>query len=317
MQLGRRALVSGGVAIGIAALTAPSLLRRGGSGRTVRLGYTKAGPMIGLRARSRLELMLAAKGIGTSWSEFPAGPDLLEAMGAGALDFGMTGNTPPIFAAANGLPIRYVGYEPAAPMLEALLVGPRSSITDLASLKGGRVAVTRGSNAHYLLLSLLRRHGLDPEQIDIAYLQPADAGAALANGSIDAWAIWDPLMSSAVAAGHARILADARGASDNHYFYIASTAFSAEKPLVALILNELRLTGQWINDHPHEAANVLEENTGLAASVWKVALSHARFGAKAIDAAPIVEQQRIADTFLAAGLLKRPVTVSDAMTFIA
>jgi len=316
VQLGRRALVSGGVAAGIAALAVPSLLHRGTSGRIVRLGYTKAGPMIGLRARGRLELMLAAKGIGTSWSEFPAGPDLLEAMGAGALDFGMTGNTPPIFAAANGLPIRYVGYEPAAPMLEALLVGARSAVSDLASLKGGKVAVTRGSNAHYLLLSLLRRHQLSPEQIDIAYLQPADAGAALANGSIDAWAIWDPLMSSAIAAGHARILADARGASNNHYFYIARTDFAAEKPLVALILDELHLTGQWINDHPIEAASVLEANTGLAAAVWREALSHARFGAKAIDAVPIVEQQRIADTFLAAGLLKRPVTVSDAVASI-
>lgn len=58
---------------------------------------------------------------------------------------------------------------------------------------------------------------------------------------------------------------------------------------------------------------MLEANSGLAASVWKVALSHARFGAKAIDAAPIVEQQRIAYTFLAAGLLKRPVAVSGAM----
>lgn len=269
--------------------------------------------MVGLRARGRLDLALGAKGIGTSWSEFPAGPELLEAMGAGALDFGMTGNTPPIFAAANGLPIRYVGYEPAAPMLEAVLVGAGSKIVDVGALAGRKVAVTRGSNAHYLLLTVLRRHGLTAGQVDIAYLQPADAGAALASGNVDAWAIWDPLMSAAVAAGHARILVDARGASANHYFYLASAAFAAERQLVALVLGELRLTGEWINGHRDEAAQVLEANSGLAASTWKVALGHARFGARPIEAAPLIEQQKIADDFLAAGLLKRPVTVAASL----
>ena len=49
-----------------------------------------------------LERALAASGDTVSWKLFTAGPQLLEALGAGALDLGDTGETPPIFAQAAG-----------------------------------------------------------------------------------------------------------------------------------------------------------------------------------------------------------------------
>jgi len=42
------------------------------------------------------------------WTEFPSGPPLLEALNVGAIDFGNTGEAPPIFAQPRGAPIQYV-----------------------------------------------------------------------------------------------------------------------------------------------------------------------------------------------------------------
>ena len=44
----------------------------------------------------------------STWNEFTSGPPLLEALGAGALDFGSTGDVPPLFAQAAGGDLLYV-----------------------------------------------------------------------------------------------------------------------------------------------------------------------------------------------------------------
>jgi len=67
----------------------------------VRLGYQKGGGNFAiLKDWGKLERQLQSTGITVRWAEFPAGPQLLEAMNDGALDIGVAGDTPPIFAQA-------------------------------------------------------------------------------------------------------------------------------------------------------------------------------------------------------------------------
>jgi len=56
---------------------------------------------------------------------------------AGAIDFGNTGEAPPIFAQAAGDAIVYVAHEPPAPRGEAILVPKNSPIKTLAGLRTG------------------------------------------------------------------------------------------------------------------------------------------------------------------------------------
>ena len=79
----------------------------------------------------------------------------LEALNAGAIDFGSVGETPPIFAQAAGARLTYVAHEPPAPRGEAILVAKDSPIQTVADLKGKKVALNKGSNVHYLLVRAL------------------------------------------------------------------------------------------------------------------------------------------------------------------
>ena len=107
-----------------------------------------------------LDERLGPQGCSVTWTEFPAGPQLLEAMNVGAVDFGTTGEAPPIFAQAAGAPLLYVGFEPPAPRGEAILVPEDSPVTSVADLKGRKVALNKGSNVHYLLVARSRMPGL-------------------------------------------------------------------------------------------------------------------------------------------------------------
>ncbi len=110
-----------------------------------------------------------------SWVEFPAGPQMLEALNVGSIDLGSTGDIPPIFAQAAGADLVYVGVEPPKPKAEVILVPENSDIKSVADLKGHKVAFQKGSSSHNLLLRALQEAGLKFTDIQPVYLTPADA----------------------------------------------------------------------------------------------------------------------------------------------
>lgn len=81
----------------------------------IRIGYQKWGTCSILKHRGTLEVALRQFGGSVEWIEFPSGPPLLEALNAGSIDFGHTGDSPPIFAQAAGVPLIYVGASTPCP----------------------------------------------------------------------------------------------------------------------------------------------------------------------------------------------------------
>src|SRR5215216_5498090 len=80
--------------------------------KVVRMGYQKVGAFALLKARGILEERLKPLGYTVTWKEFPGGPQLLEGVKAGAVDFAHSGEAPPIFAQAAGAPLLDSGHEP-------------------------------------------------------------------------------------------------------------------------------------------------------------------------------------------------------------
>ncbi len=76
----------------------------------LRIGYQKYGTLVLLKAKGSLEKRLAEQGVNVQWTEFPGGPQLLEGLNVGSIDFGVTGETPPVFAQAAGADLLYVAY---------------------------------------------------------------------------------------------------------------------------------------------------------------------------------------------------------------
>src|ERR1700712_547682 len=192
-------------------------------GKTFRIALQKgAGNLVFLKERGILERKLAPLGWSVTWTEFQAGPQLLEALNVGAADFGLVGEAPPIFAQAAGANIVYAGYEAASPKNEAIIVPKDSAIKTVKDLKGKRVALNKGSNVNYLLVRALEANGLNYDDIVPAYLAPADARAAFERGSVDAWVIWDPYYAAAEISLGARTIVDGTGLAPNVSFYMAS-----------------------------------------------------------------------------------------------
>jgi sulfonate transport system substrate-binding protein len=283
-----------------------------GQDKVVRIGYQKYGKLVLLKGKGSLEEKLKPLGYKVVWTEFPSGPPLLEAMNVGAIDFGIAGETPPIFAQAAGAPLVYLAYDPPAPQGEAILVPKDSALKSVADLRGKKVALNKGSNVHYLLVKALEKAGLKYGDIQPVFLAPADALAAFTRGSVDAWVIWDPYEAAAEASTGARILADGTGAVSNYQFYFTSKNFLAhDAKAVDVVLEALNEADDWTKNNIEAVAEQLSPSVGLPASVLAVSLKRESYGVRPISDDVIASQQRIADTFFGLGLLPKAITVSD------
>ncbi|KVN29682.1 sulfonate ABC transporter substrate-binding protein [Burkholderia pyrrocinia] len=296
----------------LVALSAASAFAQGGADHVVRIGYQKAGLLSVVKAQGALETRLKPLGYRVQWFEFPAGPQLLEALNANSIDFGYTGAPPPVFAQAAGVRFVYVGAEPPAPHNEALIVKPDSPIKSVADLRGKKVALQKGSSANYLLLKALQKAGVRYDEIRPVYLPPADARAAFESGNVDAWAIWDPYYAAAQDSLKARTLSDYTGLTATHNFYEATRDFAQRNPaIVAAILQQARATGLWVNGHPAETAALLAPKVGLPQPLVEAWIRRVPFGAVPVDEKIVATQQGVADAFRDAKLIPQKLAVGD------
>jgi sulfonate transport system substrate-binding protein len=286
--------------------------------RTLHIGYQKYGTLVFEKARGTLEKRLAPLGVTVSWTEFLGGPTLLEAMGAGSIDFGITGDAPPIFAQAGGVDLAYVGVEPASPHGEAIIALKSSPIRSVADLRGKSIALNKGSNVHNLLVRVLAANGLSIKDVRPVYLKPSDARAAFENGSVDAWAIWDPYLAAAETALPTRKIADGVTANgkvidENREYFLASRDYAhANADVIKLLMQDLGETEAYASAHHAEMVKLLAPAMRMDPAAVKLAIDRLAFGAMPVTAANLASQQDIADLFASLKLIPKKIDVGQS-----
>ncbi len=283
--------------------------------KTLRIGYQKFNTLNILKGAGHLEAALKPLGWNVQWSEFATGPVLLEALNAGAIDFGHAADTPSVFAQAAGVRAVYLAAEQPYPQGIAILVSQDSSLKSVADLKGKRIAVGRGWNVQYLLVRALEDAGLSFDDIQPAWVNnAADARSAFESGRVDAVGLWDPFLAGAELAGKPRVLRNGEGLSNNRTFYLAATDFAEKQgPVLRTVFAELRKTNEWADRNPQAVAEQLAPQLGVPVPVLALATGRRHYTAVPVDAGIVAEQQRIADTFYKLKLIPRNVQVREAV----
>ena len=250
------------------------------------------------------------------WREFPAGPQMLEALAVGAVDLGYVGNTPPIFAQAADKDLSYAGYEVYPAHALAVVLPKHSKIKSIEDLKGKRIALQKGSSAHELLAKVLQKAGLTWQDIQPIWLPPADARAALDKGSIDAWSIWDPYLSAVQLTGKVDVLIDGNDFPKTYSYYIANPKFTSAHPqALDKILKSLNQADTWIVNNQTLAVDLYSSSTGLTKDVAKSAIDRRLKPSpiRALSDENIQSQQKIADLFYAEKLIPKKINIQDAI----
>jgi sulfonate transport system substrate-binding protein len=274
---------------------------------TLRVGDQKGGSRALLRAAGLLNTPYDIE-----WSEFTSGPPLLEGIASGELDIGGVGNTPPLFAAAAGSEITAVYANTTTGAVDTILVPKGSPIDSVKELKGKTVALAEGTSANYHLLAQLQRVGLTYDDVEVQDLEPPDALAAFTSGSVDAWAIWDPYAAQAQVQYGAEQIASGKGVTNGFNFQMAaneSLESRATRAAIEEYVGRLAQAQRWSNRHPDQWAEVWAKETGRSTKVTGAAVDRRFLTPVPIDHKVLASEQRIADTFVRAGLIPEPLDV--------
>jgi sulfonate transport system substrate-binding protein len=307
----RRVLLAAALALAAAAsITTPVSAE---TTAEVRIGYQKYGVLTIAKAQGGIDAKLAERGYDVRWIEFPAGPQLLEALNVGSIDLGTTGEAPLIFAQAAGAPWSMSATSRERRRARRSSCPRRLPCAASPTSRAARSPSTRARTSITCWCGCWRRTASPIATCSRSSCR-RPTRAAFERGAVDAWAIWDPFPAAAQAATDARVLADGTGLVANHQFYLASRPFlDAHPDLVSLILDELRRSGEWALADPARAARLLSPQVGIPAEVLEVAVRRQRYGVEHLSEAVIAEQQRIADGFRALGLIPKPIAVREAV----
>ncbi|WP_029584317.1 sulfonate ABC transporter substrate-binding protein [Bradyrhizobium sp. URHD0069] len=302
------------ISLGSAALAALSREARAlTSIKEIRVGYQKNGVLVIARQQAVLEKHFSSQGIDVKWIEFSSGPPMLEAMNVGSVDYGAVGDSPPVFAQAAGAAIVYAAGQPITNG-QGILVPPNSPIRSIADLKGKRVGFTKGSSAHNVIVQTLEKAGLSYSDIMPVYLTPPDAGPAFANGSIDAWSIWDPYFAIGETRQNGCILVNASEITKTNSFYIANRDFAkSHGAVLQQLIDVTSSAAKWAEAHRDEVAKSLSAITGIPLDIQTVAANRSSFAVGPITDDIVATQQGVADRFFKLGLIPKPVVVRDAV----
>lgn len=263
---------------------------------TLRVGDQKGGTEALLRAAGALEELPYA----VEFSTFTSGPPQIEAATAGKIDFAITGNTPPIFGAAAGAKVKVVSTYDGGGFGDQILVHSDSPLQSIADLRGKSIALAKGSSAHGHTLVQLNRAGLTPADVQLVFLQPADALSAFTQRRVDVWAVWDPYTAQAEQELPVRSIARATGITNGAGFGIASdVALADPKRNSALsdLLVRYAKAVHWAHDNPDQWAQRYAEDVGLAPEVGALAQGRSlRLPADLSDEL-VASEQEMADLF--------------------
>lgn len=145
---------------------------------------------------------------------------------------------------------------------------------DWQNLKGRKVAVEKQFPGHFLLLMLLKQHGLKPSDIETIDLGGDKMGKALAAGAVDAAVTWEPWISRAPDLAHSKKLFT-----------------TSEQP--GLIIDTLAIRSDVLDSRPRDARTLVEGT--LRAIDW------------------ITRNSEEADTLIGSIFKSRPEAVKDML----
>jgi len=212
---------------------------------------------------------------------FRAGPEIMTAFAAGALDMAYVGEAPATTAVANkaakAVVLAQVNTEGSALVVNA----EDSGIAKLADLKGKTVAVPGHSTVQdFLLKKALKKHQVNLKQINIVVIKPPEMISALRTRQVDAFIAWEPYPSQAITMGSGRHLLTSHQMWADHpcCVLVADTKFFKAHPkkAQAVVRAHVQAT-DFINQHPDEAAKIGVKYTGLDEDTVRQAMKTVKY----------------------------------------
>lgn len=267
----RRRVIGAGAALGIAPFViTPSKAQ----GSPIRFGFQNTSwGSIGMVAEA--EDIFRRNGVNVSVNRFDSGKAVRDAMIANRIDIGVLGTTPLIVGVAKGdvAPVAMAMY---AGRTNSIIVAKNSGIKSIKDLKGKKIGSQVGSATNNVFVTkVLPKYGLTEKDVQIINTKFGNHVAALAGGSVDAFAGVEPFPSVAVTEGLGISIIDYQDFDIVPVWLgINTPILESRKKDVLGFLKAWVATIDILNKSPEKAAKIVQENfTKMGFTISEKAIS--------------------------------------------
>jgi NitT/TauT family transport system substrate-binding protein len=208
---------------------------------------------------------------------FKAGPELMSAFAAGALDIGYVGVAPATTAVANKA-AKVVLLAQVNTEGSAIVVKKDGKVRTVADLVGKTVAVPGSATVQDTLFrKALSRSKIPVEQVNIMVLKPPEMIEALRTDQIDAFVAWEPFPAKAATMGVGRSIATSHEIWKDHPCCVlaADEKFLERHPEQARAIVRAHVKAiELIRQSPEEAVRVGVKYTGMDEATIRLAMKN-------------------------------------------
>lgn len=141
----------------------------------------------------------------------------------------------------------------------------KSEIKEEKDLRGKKIAYARGTPSHYLLHKVLKRNGMNMNDIEHVQVDdPGRAGDVFLSGGVDAAVTWEPFLSKVAESGKGHILATTMDYPEIIVDVLVASAklANAEETLHRFMDGWLKSV-EYIKKHPDGAAGIMAKGLNL------------------------------------------------------
>ncbi len=214
---------------------------------------------------------------------FKAGPEIMSAFAAGALDMAYVGESPATTAVANKatdvVAVSQVNTEGSA-----IVVRKDSPMTNLRDLVGRIIAVPGHSTVQdFLLRKGLAQKDISLKDLNIIVLKPPEMITALEHDQIDAFIAWEAYPSLASTLGVGRNLATSGDIWPNHPCCVVVAGkkyLESHKGRVKAVVQASINAMKFIHDYPQKAGQIAVKYTGMDLKTVKKAMKNVHYTPK-------------------------------------
>lgn len=211
---------------------------------------------------------------------FKAGPEMMSAFAAGALDIGLVGNAPTITAMANRT-VKLALLAQVNTEGSAIVVRKDGRLQTLSDLAGKGVAIPGHSTVQdFLLRKALLKSNLSPDQVKVMVLKPPEMIGALRTGQMDAFIAWEPHPAKAQTMGVGKAVARSRDIWKDHPCcgLVADIRFLEAYPEKAKAMVRCHVAAtDLIHRHPEEAVKIAVKYTGMDEGTIRLAMESVHY----------------------------------------
>jgi len=220
------------------------------------------------------------EGLDVALQEFTAGKFALQALLSGSVDVATPAEVPPTLALLQGHSGKFViiaqGVKSTDGEVRMVVRSDPSSDSpaNYFTSKKRRIATSFGGGPEFFTYDFLKRYNISPDDVELLNLKPEDMPAALASGSVDAVAIFEPFayFSENLTKGSVSFRDDAL--YSELYVFAVSKAFLAKSPSDApdRILRALIKSERSITEDPEGSKDIVARYThldkGVLDAIW-------------------------------------------------